>query len=238
MMLNTILHINDWAFPNANCTPFENPCPWTSDHLYCLIVLIHHQEIYLQTFRSSTDMLKYVITHWLNNWLQMSLRWAWNWKLSTPTYVFTLMCYIFPQLESIFSFLNLLFIICHLVILKLPNRPWLLCFGWLEHCPINWKVADSIPNWGTCLGCGFSPQSGQGACERYSIDVSLPFSVSPSLPLFLKREKKKLKACPQQRIKKKKKKLPSGYENSTRKCIWNCLETIYLMQLYGTVYLL
>ena len=35
--------------------------------------------------------------------------------------------------------------------------------GWLirlEHHPIDHKVVDSIPSQGTCLGCGFNPQSG------------------------------------------------------------------------------
>ena len=60
---------------------------------------------------------------------------------------------------------------------------------WLESCPINHKVAVSIPGQGTCVGCGFDPS--QGAFKKQPIDISLlyqcfsPF-LSPSLPLSLK----------------------------------------------------
>ena len=29
---------------------------------------------------------------------------------------------------------------------------------WIERWPANHRVAGSIPNWGTCLGCGPGPQ--------------------------------------------------------------------------------
>ena len=48
--------------------------------------------------------------------------------------------------------------------------------GWL----VNQKITGSIPNQGTCLGCGPGPQV--RVCRRQLINVSL----SPSLPLSLK----------------------------------------------------
>ena len=61
---------------------------------------------------------------------------------------------------------------------------------WIECWSENWKVANSIPGQGTCLGCG--PGSQLGGCERQLINlthVSLP--LSPSLPLSLKINKNK-----------------------------------------------
>ena len=40
---------------------------------------------------------------------------------------------------------------------------------WIEHWPVNLRVAGSIPSQGTCLGCGPGPQV--GACNRQLIDV-------------------------------------------------------------------
>ena len=52
------------------------------------------------------------------------------------------------------------------------------------------KVMDCIPGQGTCLGCGFGPwlvsMRGNPSMFLSHIDVSLPLSVSPSLPLSLK----------------------------------------------------
>ena len=53
-----------------------------------------------------------------------------------------------------------------------------------ERRPVNWKVVSSIPDQGTCLGCGPGPL--MGACERQPVDVSLThgcFSPSLSSPL-------------------------------------------------------
>ena len=60
--------------------------------------------------------------------------------------------------------------------------------SWLEHCPINQKVASSIPGQGACLLCGFGPQLGH---MREATDVSLSHacfspSLSPSSALSLK----------------------------------------------------
>ena len=60
---------------------------------------------------------------------------------------------------------------------------------WIGCRPANLKVASSIPDWGTCLGCEPSPWL--GACERHPIDVSLAHqcfspSLSPSFPLSLR----------------------------------------------------
>ena len=58
-------------------------------------------------------------------------------------------------------------------------------------CSTTQKVVGLIPGHGTGLGCGFSPQLGAHARGNQlmffsRIDVSLPFFVSPSLPLSLK----------------------------------------------------
>lgn len=142
IVLNTTLYTKNWAAPNASGAPFENHYPWTSNPLHCLIVhihtLVHNQEIRLQPFRSSMDILKYLITQGLSNWLQTSLEWTWNWRPSVWAYVFPLMSHIVAQLESIFSSSNLFFSICHLVMLKLPNgyenstRKW------------TWKCLETI----------------------------------------------------------------------------------------------
>ena len=62
--------------------------------------------------------------------------------------------------------------------------PWLVWFSGLNElqCPVNLKVAGSIPSRGTCLGCRPGPQV--GACERQltpylshtSLFLSLSFS--------------------------------------------------------------
>ena len=47
---------------------------------------------------------------------------------------------------------------------------------WIECWPVNQRVTSSIPNQGTSLGCGPSPQ--WGAHERQEhIDASLPLSL-------------------------------------------------------------
>ena len=60
---------------------------------------------------------------------------------------------------------------------------------WMEHLPVNERVANSIPSQGTCLGCGPGPWL--GACERDLVSVSLTHlcfspSLSLSLPISLK----------------------------------------------------
>ena len=65
---------------------------------------------------------------------------------------------------------------------------------WFECQPADQKVAGSIPNQGTCLGCRPGPQL--VARKRQPINVSLArqcFSPSlfPSLPLSLNIKKKK-----------------------------------------------
>ena len=65
---------------------------------------------------------------------------------------------------------------------------WLVWLSWLEHRPVNWKVAGLILGQGTCLGCRFGPQLGhvQEATDPFlsHIDVFLPLSFS--LPSLLK----------------------------------------------------
>ena len=65
---------------------------------------------------------------------------------------------------------------------------------WIEHQPVNWKIASLIPSHGTCLGCRPGPHL--GACERQPIDVSLAhwcafmfLSLSFSLLSLLSRSK-------------------------------------------------
>ena len=49
---------------------------------------------------------------------------------------------------------------------------------WIEHQPVNQRVASSIPSQGICLGCRPGPQ--QGACGRQPhIDVSFPLFLPP-----------------------------------------------------------
>ena len=64
------------------------------------------------------------------------------------------------------------------------NQPWLVWLVWVECCPVNQKVAGSIPSKDTCLGCGSAP---------WLIHVSL----SSSLPLSLEINKilKKDRMC-------------------------------------------
>ena len=71
---------------------------------------------------------------------------------------------------------------------------------WIEHQPVNLKVAGSFPGRGTCPGCWPGPQL--GACERQPIDISFTHQCfSPSLAFSLKINKAFLK-------KKKKEILP------------------------------
>ena len=49
---------------------------------------------------------------------------------------------------------------------------------WIEHRPLNQRVAGLISSQGTCLGCGPGPQL--GALKRQPhIDVSLPLFIPP-----------------------------------------------------------
>ena len=57
---------------------------------------------------------------------------------------------------------------------------------WIECWLVRWGVAGSIPNWGTCLGCGQVPgweYTGVGAGSQLvcllNIAVSLPFFLPP-----------------------------------------------------------
>ena len=60
----------------------------------------------------------------------------------------------------------------------------------LEHRPINQKVTGSIPGQGTCLGCGFSPQSGciQEATDCYFCLTLMFLSLSLFSPLSKKQK--------------------------------------------------
>ena len=63
---------------------------------------------------------------------------------------------------------------------------------WVGHHPTNGKAVGLIPGQGTCLGGGFSPQSGYRRGNQLmflSHIVILSVSLSPSLPLSIK--------CPQ-----------------------------------------
>ena len=49
---------------------------------------------------------------------------------------------------------------------------------WIEPGPVNQRVTDLVPHWGTFLDCG--PGSHLGVCERQPhIDVSLPLFLLP-----------------------------------------------------------
>ena len=66
---------------------------------------------------------------------------------------------------------------------------WLGWLSWLEHRPVNQKVADSTPGQGTCLGCGFSPWSGcvwEATNPCFCLNRCFSSFLSPSLPLSLK----------------------------------------------------
>ena len=52
---------------------------------------------------------------------------------------------------------------------------------WLEHGSVNQKVAGSIPNQGTCLGCGPGPW--WVACGRQPHTDFFPLSFSLNSPL-------------------------------------------------------
>ena len=60
---------------------------------------------------------------------------------------------------------------------------------WIQCRPVNQMVAGSIPNQGTCLGCGQGPQEG-GVRGNHTV---MFFSLSPSLLLSLKINKQNLK---------------------------------------------
>ena len=51
---------------------------------------------------------------------------------------------------------------------------------WIECWPENQRVTGSIPNQGTCLGCGPGPQMGMHERQPH-IDVSLPLFLLPFL---------------------------------------------------------
>ena len=64
---------------------------------------------------------------------------------------------------------------------------------WIEHQPVNQKVAGLIPCQSTCLGCGPGPWL--GAWERQTINVSptlMFLSPSFSLPSPLSKRKKNI----------------------------------------------
>ena len=48
--------------------------------------------------------------------------------------------------------------------LKKQNSALAAVTQWIEHRPVNQRVAGWSPSQGTCLGCGPGPQ--YGACER------------------------------------------------------------------------
>ena len=49
--------------------------------------------------------------------------------------------------------------------------------SWLEHHPILQKAEVSVPDQGTCLGCGFDLQSGH-ILKAMSLSLSLSLSLS------------------------------------------------------------
>ena len=53
---------------------------------------------------------------------------------------------------------------------------------WIEHWPMNQRVASLIPSQGTCLDCGPGPHLGM--CERQLINISLQIDVSFPHSLF------------------------------------------------------
>ena len=68
---------------------------------------------------------------------------------------------------------------------KVSNRPWLMGLSWLEHGPVDQRIAGSIPSQGTCLSCEFSPGSGH-IWEATNPCFSLSHWCSPPTPCSLK----------------------------------------------------
>ena len=60
--------------------------------------------------------------------------------------------------------------------IKVQKSLWLVWLRWLEHHPVNQKVARLSPGQGACLVCGFGSQSGHVGEATYRC-------FSPSLPL-------------------------------------------------------
>ena len=58
---------------------------------------------------------------------------------------------------------------------------------WIEHQPVNQRVTSSIPNQGTCLGCGRGPQHGASEKQPHT-DVSLPPFLLPFPILKIKKK--------------------------------------------------
>ena len=52
---------------------------------------------------------------------------------------------------------------------------------WIEHQPVNQRVASSIPSQGSCLGCGPGPQWGHVRGNHTLMLLSLSFSFSSPL---------------------------------------------------------
>ena len=60
---------------------------------------------------------------------------------------------------------------------------------WIEHWPVNQRIASSIPSQGTCLGCGPGPQLGTGeglALDRTTDGLSIVKEGAQIRRLFLK----------------------------------------------------
>ena len=58
------------------------------------------------------------------------------------------------------------------------------------HHPARQKAASSIPQWGTCLGCGFSPWRGhiqEAANQCFSPPLSLSLPLQKQIKSFLKK---------------------------------------------------
>ena len=73
------------------------------------------------------------------------------------------------------------FILLHVPGSKISGNKKLPLAGvaqWIEHWPVNQKVAGSFPSQGTCLGFGLGPWL--GAQKRQPMDVSLPLFLPPS----------------------------------------------------------
>ena len=87
--------------------------------------------------------------------------------------------------NKIIIFIVVLFTVAK--IWKQPKCPsideWMALDGaaqWIEHQPVNQRVASSISNQGTCAGCRPGPQEGVREMQP-QIDVSLSFSLPFSL---------------------------------------------------------
>ena len=66
-------------------------------------------------------------------------------------------------------------------LIRILNSPWPVWLSWLEHRPINWKVAVSIASQGTCLGCGFVPSHGVRGNQSLFLGIRVSLPLSPSL---------------------------------------------------------